>query len=867
MSDHTSLSNMNVLVVDDHEDNRYLLKSLLEGLGHKVLVAMNGREALELLRKEPADLVISDILMPVMDGYQLCREIRGDESLKNIPFIFYTATYVDQKDEDFALKLGADRFFRKPMNPKVFMEQVQTLMDEVAANQKTDRRVPDANEKEILKLYNERLVHKLEKKMLDLEREMKEREKMQEALRVSEEKYRTLVDQASDAIYILNSDATILDVNPAACTILQYTREELIGMDFLTLIPPEDLERQPLLLPKILKGNPVLFERMLFRKDGGIVPLEISAIGLKNGRIQSIARDISERKRAEEALRESEERYALAAKGANDGLWDWNLVSEEIYFSPRWKSMLGYSEDEIQNLPDEWFDRVHPDDIENLRAQLAAHMDGSIPHFEVEHRIKHKDGAFRWVLARGLAVINGQGKPNRMTGSQTDITDRKRAEEQLLYDAFHDRITRLPNRALFADRLGQVFDRARRTGSYSFAVLHLDLDRFQMINESMGHDTGDLALKSTADRIQTCIRPGDTLARFGGDEFILLLDMVSDITDVNRIVETIRMTLDKPVTLQDQEIVTTASIGIVLGNESYDRPEEYLRDAHLAMHKAKARGRANVEVFDSELYARAMDRLQLELALRRAVERGEIQVYYQPVIDLKTGKLISLEALARWNHPERGILAPAEFLHVAEEAGFLVVIDRLVLVSACEQLWKWLDKYPRFDTLSISVNFCSRQFSEADLVPFLKGILAQHNLQPQHLSIEITESTLMENLEQTRSVLSEIQKLGVKLFIDDFGTGYSSLSYLHEFPIDLLKIDRSFIGQISDSGTPVPIVQTIISLAHTMGLQVVAEGVEHECQCSTLRSLQCNCAQGYFFSRPISAEDTGRILQSGKTWM
>ena len=867
MSRPAIMKPMHILVVDDQQENRYLLRSLLGGLGHRVEEAADGREALEKLGLGSWDLVISDILMPVMDGYQLCRSIHSDERFRHLPFIFYTATYVDHRDEEFAMKLGADRFLRKPMDPKVFVDQMLGLMEEVAANHGKPRRAIQGDEKEILVLYNERLIQKLEKKTMDLEREAAERKRVQDDLRRSEEKYRTLVEQASDAIYILSPEARILDVNPAACTILNRTERELVGMNFVDLIPPEDLEVLPLQIQDILRGKTLLFERKVKRRDGTVVPLEISAKVLKDGRVQCIARDITERRKAEEALRESEERYALAAKGANDGLLDWNLKTNEIYFSPRWKSMLGFEEAEVGNAVDTWFGRVHPDDVDRLQALLRSHLDGVTPHFEVEHQIMHKDGTYRWVLTRGLVVRDERLAPARMAGSQTDITDRKRAEEQLLHDAFHDALTGLPNRALFADRLSQAHSRAKRSGEYTFAVLHADLDRFQVINESLGHATGDAALKAAADRIRGCLRPGDTLARFGGDEFLILLDEVKDLGEASRIVEAVKAELARPWRLQEHEIMTTASMGFVMATAAYDRPEDYLRDAHLAMHRAKAHGRAGVEVYDADLYAQAMERLKLETALRRALDERQFQVYYQPVVDLKTARLTGLEALVRWNHPERGILLPESFLSVAEEAGFLVAIDRQVMAAACAQLRLWIDKDPSLADIGVSVNFCSRQFSEPDLVEFVSATLKATRIEPRNLCIEITESALMKSIPQTQAVLSRLQSLGVRLYIDDFGTGYSSLSYLHHFPIDMLKIDRSFVGQMTSAGDPVPIVQTIISLAHTMKMQVLAEGVENDVQCSTLQSLKCNCAQGFFFSRPVNAAETETYLMAKKAWL
>jgi diguanylate cyclase (GGDEF)-like protein/PAS domain S-box-containing protein len=734
------LSPKKVLIVDDHEENLYLLKSMLGGMGYSVGEAPNGRRALDMLKDGSWDLVVSDILMPVMDGYQLCRAIRTDTRLRDLRFVFYTATYVDQKDEEFALKLGADRFLRKPMDRKIFMENISELMEQVACEGNHPRPFIEGEEEQILKLYNERLVRKLEKKMLDLEK-------------------------------------------------------------------------------------------------------------------------------VQEALRKSEERYALAAQGANDGLWDWNLQSGIIYFSPRWKSMLGYPEDAVGSSPEEWFGCVHPDDLAGLKAELQAHWDNVKPHFEYEHRIRHADRTFRWVLTRGLAVRDSKDVPVRMAGSQTDITDRKRVEQQLLHDAFHDSLTNLPNRALFADRLRQSCERARRTEGYSFAVLHADLDRFKVINESLGHAEGDVVLKEAAERMLPCLRPGDTLARLSADEFLILLEDVKDASEATRIAARITAEMAHPFIVDTHELVLTISIGIVLSPREHGRPEDYLREADLVMRKAKARGRARMEMFDAALYEITVARLQLETALQRALEHRELDVYYQPVIDLESGRLAGLEALVRWRHPQRGVLLPADFLPIAEEAGLIVAIDRFVLTSACAQLKQWLRDFPTLTDLTLSVNFSSRQFSEPDLLAFVTGVLAETELEPRHLSIEITEGTLVESMADTQSALFRLQALGIRIYIDDFGTGYSSLSYLHHFPIDMLKIDRSFVEQISSAEAHVPIVQTIISLAHSLGMQTVAEGVENLEQIRNLKSLKCKQAQGFYFSEPVDAHQTETTILIPRSWL
>lgn len=565
--------------------------------------------------------------------------------------------------------------------------------------------------------------------MQDLEREINLRKEVEIELKKSEEKYRSLIEQASDGIFIMDLNFTILELNPSACYMLNYPKEELIGMNFLEIIKKEDQKTIPFKIEEILSGKILVLELILKRKEGIGLPVEISLKLLKDGKIQGIARDITLRKKAEEALRESEERYALAVKGANDGLWDWNLLSGKIYFSPRWKEMLSYSEEEIRDNPEEWFSLVHPDDIEMFKAELQAHLDGLKPNFEVEHRILHKNQTYRWVITRGLAVRDKNNKPTRMAGSQTDITDRKRAEEQILHDAFHDSITGLPNRALFVDPLNQALNRIKRIKDFRFSVLHLNLDRFKIINETLGHNLGNKVLILVAEKIKKIIKPIDTVARFSADEFLILLEEVKDATEATKIAQKIISELEHPINLEGNEVFLSASVGIVMSMEGLERPEDFLRDAHIAMHKAKAKGRANCVIFNEEMYKKAMENLKMESALRKAIEKKEFCVYYQPVYNLLKGNIEGFEALVRWKHPEKGLLNPINFLSIAEETGFISSIDQYVFNISCENFKKWLDIKKSVEKLYISVNFSSREFSNPNLVNYISQVLKDTNLE------------------------------------------------------------------------------------------------------------------------------------------
>jgi diguanylate cyclase (GGDEF)-like protein/PAS domain S-box-containing protein len=570
-------------------------------------------------------------------------------------------------------------------------------------------------------------------------------------------------------------------------------------------------------------------------------------------------------KRAQEALKESEERYALASRGSNDGLWDWNLLTNVVHFSPRWKAMLGFKELEIGDRPEEWFDRIHDADRERVKQEIAAHQKEFTPHFESEHRMLHKDGSFRWMLSRGLAIQDAAGKTLRMAGSQTDITEGK----------VSDPLTGLPNRLLFIDRLGRIIKHAKRRKDHLFAVLFLDLDGFKMINDSVGHLIGDQLLLGVASRLEKCLRATDTVARLGesftvarlgGDEFTVLLDDLKDPSDAKRAAERLMKALTAPFILGGKEVFTSVSIGIALSNPAYEQADEILRDADTAMYRAKSLGKARYEVFDADMRASVMARLQLETDLRRALEREEFRNFYQPIVSLASGKIAGFEALLRWQHPTRGLLGPEEFIAVAEETGLIRELGWWNLREACRQISEWKAQPDADPELTISVNLSVKQFLQPNLVSDIKNLLRELAFPPESLKLEITESTVMGDPIAAVEMLLQIKALGIRLAIDDFGTGYSSLSYLHRFPLDTLKIDRSFISGMCEGGEGMEIARTIMPLASNLRLDVVAEGVETIEQVAFLKKLRCKFAQGFYFSRPLAAEAAGALLVGQPAW-
>ena len=564
-----------------------------------------------------------------------------------------------------------------------------------------------------------------------------------------------------------------------------------------------------------------------------------------------------------ELLAESEQRYAVAARGANDALWDWNLRDGSAYFSPRWADMVGRREED--GTLEIWLVRVHPEGAQRLRKDLANHVAGLTPHFENIHRCQHEDGGWRWLLARGLAVRDDSGRVVRVAGSITDVTDQKRFEEQLLHGAFHDPLTGLPNRALFLDRLTHAVARSQRRAEHIFGVLFLDLDRFKVVNDSLGHRVGDELLKGIARRVEECVRPGDTVARLGGDEFTVLLDDLVRPNDAELVAGRIQESLRAPFQLDGHEVVVSASIGIALSLQQYTSAEDIVRDADTAMYRAKADGKAGHRVFDQKMHHNAVQRLTMESELRRAVDRQEFELHYQPVISLQSGRIEGFEALVRWNHPVRGLVSPAEFIPLAEETGLINPLGWWVLREAATQARSWQQKYPRDLPLQMNVNLSGRQFRQPDLIRGVVTILNDIGLEPGSLRLEITESVLMKTAQDSRDVLAELREHGIRLCIDDFGTGYSSLNYLHSFDIDVLKIDRSFVSRIREGRAP-EIVQTIVDLSRSLGLAVTAEGIETAEQLRQLRSMDVELGQGFYFARGLTADRADRLLKRDPQW-
>jgi diguanylate cyclase (GGDEF)-like protein/PAS domain S-box-containing protein len=618
-------------------------------------------------------------------------------------------------------------------------------------------------------------------------------------------------------------------------------------------------------------GRPTAPVIMLTSQTDFEIDLEATSVGVTDFLLKqelnplSLERSIRYAISHHEALRElarTQEGYALAARAVNDGIWDWDLEADRVYFSPRWRALLGQPESAAHHSPDAWFELVHPDDVARLREAIAAHLTGQTSHMESEHRMQHADGSWRWVLTRGLAIRDtSDGKPTRMAGSLSDITERRRAERQLRHDAFHDSLTGLPNRALFMDRLDHALRHNERDPTLSLAVLFLDIDRFKLVNDSLSHAVGDRLLVLAATRVADSLRPGDTVARIGGDEFTVLLeDVRSDRPEefATLVATRVQESLNDVFKIDDHRLFATASIGISVSTPGVSA-EDVLRNADIAMYEAKRRGRGRCEVFDESMHHHVTNRLKRENDLRRAIEQSLLRVHYQPIVDLKSGRIRGFEALARW--PEGwSPVETEEFISIAEDTGLIGPLGLQVLHTALDDLASWRRDGLVASDVRMSVNCSGRQLDDPSFPRAVLEAIAKAGLPAELVSLEITETTFMREPERISEIVSEVGAPGVGLEMDDFGTGYSSLAALHKFPVNALKIDQSFVASLNTNGDAEVIVRSILALAESLGLGVIAEGIEVRGQLDQLRELGCDYGQGFCISRPFAASEVESFL-------
>ncbi|HEY8562054.1 MAG TPA: PAS domain S-box protein [Pyrinomonadaceae bacterium] len=700
-------------------------------------------------------------------------------------------------------------------------------------------------------------------------RDITERKQTEEALRESEKRSRDLFENANDLIYTHDLQGCFTSLNRAGEKITGYTRAEVVntGFNFARVVAPEYLPTARQMTADKLAGKPpTTYELEIIAKDGQRVSLELSTrLILRDGKpigVQGIARDITERKRAEISLHKMVSLLTSTLESSNEGIVVINFDGEIVVHNKKFLEMWRIPPEVIErkSVP-AVLDFIRPQLTDPLRFEQETMQLYEDPLATCLMTVKFKDGR---VFERYSQPQFQEGVPVGRVCAFRDITERVRAEERLLHYARHDALTNLPNRPQFMNHLEAAVERSKQEADFRFAVLFLDLDRFKIINDSLGHIVGDKLLMAIAKRLEHCVRPRDVVARLGGDEFTILLNRSGDHGDVVQIAERIQNALSEPFTIDSYEIFTSASIGLIISDEATARQaEDYLRDADTAMYRAKEAGKARYEIFDHAMHVRNMGLLRVENDLRKALERKELRVFYQPIANLQTGEIEEFEALIRWQHPEYGLVEPNEFIGVAEETGLIIPIGKWILEEACRQITVWQNLFPRAKPLSVSVNLSAKQLMHPSLTAQVREILAKTGLKARYLNLEVTETTVMEHSEPALNVLNDFNALGISLSTDDFGTGYSSLSYLHRFPFNRLKIDRSFVNKMDSDAKSGEIVRTIVTLAENLHLGAVAEGIETEEQLRQLQTLGCQFGQGYLFSRPVSVREAEKLLSKG----
>ncbi len=688
-----------------------------------------------------------------------------------------------------------------------------------------------------------------------------------------EDRFRQIAENVREVFFMISAETDeILYISPAYEQVWGRSCESLYEdpQSWLFAIHPEDsFKALATLETQFRTGDEFEEEYRIVRPDGSIRWVSVNAFPVRDdsgkvNRFVGIAEDITQGKLAKLAMLKSEEQFRLTFEMAPIGMAITTINGQLKKVNQALCEALGYKEQELLKLS--LADITYPEDLELYQTQQEALLENKGSDFQIETRYISHDLRIVDTILKVVIVRDSKGQALHFNNQIVDITERKHMEKQLLHDALHDSLTGLPNRALFMDRLDHELKRAKTNPDYVFAVLFLDLDRFKVVNDSAGHLVGDQLLVEIARRLEKSVNFTDTVARLGGDEFTILLENIHNIQNAIAVAKKIDLALRIPFNLQGYELFTSASIGIALSSEGYNKPDEIMRDADLTMYSAKEQGRARYEIFNSSLHERAITRLQLETDMRHGIEREEFLIYYQPISCLETGKLAGFEALARWKHPTRGIVSPGEFIPVAEETGTIIPLGTWILQKACQQMQLWHEKYPHKSSLQISVNLSGKQLREASLLEKIDSILQKTGLSGEYLKLEITESSLIENMEVATQTLLEIKSRDIKLSMDDFGTGYSSLSYLHRFPVDILKIDRSFVQDIQINKGNYAIVKAIVTLAHVLDMEVIAEGIEDAYQLDQLKLLNCEYGQGYYFAKPLNQQEAEELIANSLRW-
>ncbi|HWN45379.1 MAG TPA: EAL domain-containing protein [Thermoanaerobaculia bacterium] len=815
---------MRALLLKDASACQAVLEEALRERGHELAVTEDPSEAFERLRPEAHPLLFLWRSDPA-ETVELCRSARG------LPHTTHGIILAVTRDESPAhkralMEAGVDGWLVEPVDPELLRLRLRMA----------ERRLAD----------------------------IAEQGKSEEALRESEERYRSLFEGVPIGLYRTTPAGRLLDANDALVRVLGYPdRETLLRANVGDIYyDPRDRQRWQRTVEEEAGSRIRSFETQVRRHDGRVIWVRFSLQTMRDedGRVvryEGALEDITDRRRAQDALQASEERFRALVQNASDMISILDPDGSVLYASPSHQRLLGHAPEDF--VGGNFLDFVHYEDRPLVANALGCLVDLPHENLTIEFRCQHRNDTWLTIESTASNLLAHPSVLGLVLNSH-DITDRKRAEERLLHDALHDELTGLPNRALFMDRLWQAVERSRREPDRLMAVLFLDVDQFKIVNDSLGHLVGDELLIQIARALSSALRPMDTIARIGGDEFAILLERGHEVEDAATVAERIHERLAAPINLGGHEVFITASIGIAICTPDYEKPEDLLRDADTAMYRAKSSGRACHVVFHRGMHHFVMARLQLESELRRAIERGQIEVHYQPFVDLGTGTVTGVEALMRWIHPRRGLILPDDFLTVAEETGLILPLGRYVLTQACQRVRHLQTKYPEHRDLRVSVNLSNKQFFQSDLHEQIAEALAVSGLEPEYLGLEITEGVIIRHAESATSRFSRLKALGVQLYLDDFGKGYSSLNYLHRYPMDILKIDRSFVSRIGEEGGNLAIVAAIVHLGHQLGMKVVAEGIQSLEHVAKLRGMGCEYGQGFFFSHPVDGDEVEELI-------
>ncbi|MEO0455936.1 MAG: EAL domain-containing protein [Cyanobacteria bacterium P01_A01_bin.114] len=720
---------------------------------------------------------------------------------------------------------------------------------------------PDASSaSSLLDKAREQLLMALEEVHVLLEELTVQHDQLQTAhlvLQTEHQQYFELFDLAPDGYIVTNAKGVIEQVNRVAATLLNRHPDLLVGNPIAALLAPSEVCEFYTVLNKLQQGTPsqnVTFCLRPYLKLPLYASFTIAPVYDHQDQLVSLRwlfRDLTQQRQAAMALKESERRYATLAAIVPVGIFRADAEGACTYVNERWCQITGLTPAAAAG--DGWIQGLYPEDRDRIATEWAQAVQENRP-FQLEYRFQCPDGNVTWVYGQSVAEKNQDGQIIGYVGTITDISDLKQAQATILHNALHDSLTQLPNRTLLLERLDLAINKVRRCTTCRYAVLFLDLDRFKVINDSLGHGVGDQLLKEIAHKLKKHVRDIDLVARLGGDEFVILLEDINPAI-VIQITERILADCQRPFTVNGHKIFTSLSIGIVLSTPEHHQAADLIRDADIAMYRAKASDNNSYVFFDASMHTQVLKRLTLETALRKALEQEEFTVYYQPVFNLRDNCLVGLEALVRWQHPTRGVISPDEFMSVAEEMGLTVPLDSWVLHQACQQMGRWQTQFTEAGSLKVSINLSAQDLRKRCLVEEIDHILVDTGLGSDSIILEITEGILIEDIDRSIDCLTQLRSRNVQISIDDFGTGYSSLNYLHRLPVSHLKIDRSFVGHMQSERRNYQVVSSILALSDQLGLVTVAEGIETPQQLQQLHQLGCQLGQGYLFSRPLAARD------------